>query len=412
MTITLILACSVFNLSNLGAQSHLFYNPVTPIGFDAVLHNPANLGLKENPVYSLRLVSVNLFAVNNILTFNSYNQYFAADTPMNDQEKVELFRTVPDDGLSFIGKLNTGALDFSFRNFGFAFRRFDLINLELSKELIDLALFGNQLGRTYDFKDFRLDNLSYYSFNFAWAFPLIKKKNRFAAIGIGIKYLLGEDVKLTKEISGNFYSDEYLMQGDIFWSRTTATEGNGWAIDLGGTYEYKKCRFGLALLNLSSGILWTKKPEIKIRSARLDSFSVYHAIKSEFLDSVYQVQDSSYPIQPFRTALPVYLTLGAGWKLDSHGSILSWVYEQNFVKTKFTTLTPKFSLNLEWHLLQFIMINPSISLGGSEGLAFALGLGKNIRRFLLGISLQAIQNPVITKAKGIKFGASVGITPP
>jgi hypothetical protein len=412
MMLTLFLTVSLFNLNNLGAQSYLFYNPVTTIGYDAVLHNPANLALKENSDYSIRLASLNLFALNNILTFDSYNQYFTSDSPMNDQDRTELFQKVPNNGLSFDGGLNIGALDFSFRNFGFAFRRFDLLNLNLSKELIDLALFGNELGRTYDFSNLSYDYLAYYSFNFAFALPVIKKKKHFATIGIGLKYLLGEDVRLTENISGNLYSNKYYLQGNITWQRKIATDGNGWAADLGGTYEFKNYRFSLALLNLTSGILWNRKTQINIKNAMLDSFSVYRAIKSDSLDMVYQTQDSFYPIESFKTKLPTYLTFGTGWKIDSNGSILSIIYEQNLVKTKFLILTPKFTLNYEWNLLQFIIINPSISLGGSEGVAFALGLGKNIRRFLIGLSLQSIQNPIINHAKGIKFGLSIGITPP
>jgi hypothetical protein len=412
MMLTLFLTVSLFNLNNLGAQSYLFYNPVTTIGYDAVLHNPANLALKENSDYSIRLASLNLFALNNILTFDSYNQYFTSDSPMNDQDRTELFQKVPNNGLSFDGDLNIGALDFSFRNFGFAFRRFDLLNLNLSKELIDLALFGNELGRTYDFSNLSYDYLAYYSFNFAFALPVIKKKKHFATIGIGLKYLLGEDVRLTENISGNLYSNKYYLQGNITWQRKIATDGNGWAADLGGTYEFKNYRFSLALLNLTSGILWNRKTQINIKNAMLDSFSVYRAIKSDSLDMVYQTQDSFYPIESFKTKLPTYLTFGTGWKIDSNGSILSIIYEQNLVKTKFLILTPKFTLNYEWNLLQFIIINPSISLGGSEGVAFALGLGKNIRRFLIGLSLQSIQNPIINHAKGIKFGLSIGITPP
>ncbi len=412
MTFTLFLTLSLINLSNLGAQSYLFYNPVTTIGYDAVLHNPANLVLKENSSYSLRLVSLNLFAINNILTFESYNQYFTGDSPMKDQDRNEIFQNVPQKGFSFDSDLNYGSLDFSFRNFGFAFRRIDLLSLNLSKELIDLALFGNQLYRTYDLSNFSLDNLTYYSVNLALALPVIKKKNHFATIGIGLKYLLGDDIKLTEEISGNLYSNQYYLQGNVTWQRRTATDGNGWAADLGGTYEFKNYRFSLSLLNLTSGILWNRKTQINIKSALLDSFSVYRVIKSDSQDIVYQTQDSFYPIESFKTKLPTYLTLGTGWKIDNNGSILSVIYEQNLVKTEFSTMTPKFTLNYEWNLLKFIIINPSISLGGCEGVAFALGLGKNIRRFLIGISLQSIKNPVINHAKGIKFGLSIGITPP
>ncbi len=412
MTLTLFLTLSLLNLTNLGSQSYLFYNPVTTIGYDAVLHNPANLALKENSDYSIRLASINLFAINNILTFDSYNQYFTGDSPMNDQDRNGIFKKVPNNGLSFYGNLNYGSLDFSLRNFGFAFRRIDLLSLNLSKQLIDLVLFGNQLYRTYDLNNFSLDNLSYYSFNFAFALPVIKKKNHYAIIGIGLKYLLGDDIKLTEEISGNLYSNEYYLQGDVTWQRRTATDGYGWAADLGGTYEFKNYRFSLALLNLTSGILWNRNTQINIKSALLDSFSVYQVIKSDSLDIVYQTQDSSYSIESFKTKLPTYLTFGTGWKINNNGMILSFIYEQNLVKTKFSTLTPKFTLNYEWNLLQFIIINPSISLGGSEGVAFALGLGKNIRRFLIGISLQSIKNPIINQAKGIKFGLSIGITPP
>jgi hypothetical protein len=130
------------------------------------------------------------------------------------------------------------------------------------------------------------------------------------------------------------------------------------------------------------------------------------------LDSVYRNIDSSFPTQPFRTSIPIYLTLGAGWKFDNFGSMLALIFEQNLADTKFSTFTPKFTLDLEWNVLQVILINPSISFGGREGIAYALGLGKNFKRFLIGINLESIKNPIITQAKGLKFGFSIGITPP
>jgi len=88
------------------------------------------------------------------------------------------------------------------------------------------------------------------------------------------------------------------------------------------------------------------------------------------------------------------------------------VYEQNLVSTKFSTFNPKFSLDLEWNSLEAIIINPSISIGGSEGIGFSLGIGKNIRRLLLGFNLESMGSPSISHAKGLKFGFSLGVAPP
>jgi hypothetical protein len=212
MILNLILTFSIYTLSNFGSQSYPYLNPVTAVGFNAVLHNPANLGLKENPNYSIRVASINASAVNNLLSLDLYNQYLGTDSAINDEQKTELFNTIPAYGLKAKGDLNLGALDFSYRNFGFAFRRVYLGNVKVTKELIDLLLFGNQLRRTYDLNDFSLDYTIYNSFNFAAGFPILKGKEKRAAIGIGLKYLLGDKTQMTQEASGNFYSDEYYVE--------------------------------------------------------------------------------------------------------------------------------------------------------------------------------------------------------
>jgi len=331
---------------------------------------------------------------------------------MNDEQKTEFFRTIPDNGLLFQGDVNLGTLDFTYRNFGFAFRRFDLGNLKVSKELIDLVLFGNQLQRNYDFSNFTLDYLSYYSFNFAVGLPLIKKKKQLATIGIGLKYLLGNQASLTEQASGNFYSNEYFIKGQVSWTRNQASGGSGWGFDLGGTYEISKYRFSLALLNISPGITWTENLKTNVKSITIDSTDIYQIVKNNNLNDILNSNDTSYNTESFRTQIPAYLTLGTGWKFDDFGSMLTLIYEQNLASTKFSTFTPKFTFDLEWNLLQVILINPSISLGGREGITYNLGLGKNLRGFLIGINLGSIKNPIITKAKGLKLGLSIGLTLP
>uniref|UniRef100_A0A7C6A7S1 DUF5723 domain-containing protein n=1 Tax=candidate division WOR-3 bacterium TaxID=2052148 RepID=A0A7C6A7S1_UNCW3 len=412
MILYLTLAVTFFNLTNLGANFPPILNPVTAIGFDAVLHNPANLGLTENPDYSLRLVSLNLCASNNFLNLDLYNQYLGTDSAVDDEHKTKFFRAVPDNGLVAKGDLNLGALDFSYHHFGFAFRRCYLGNIKIPKELIDLVLFGNELGRTYDLSNFSLDYIVYNSFNLAYALPVIKKENRFGTIGLGVKFLLGGSAQITRQALGSLYSDEYFARGKIDWIRTQATGGYGLGIDFGSTYETDKYRFSLAILNLTPGIKWSENPNAKRLTVTIDSFSLYRIVKTNSVDSVFGTEDYSSVIEPFRTPIPIYLTLGAGWKFDDFGSILSLVYEQNLVSTKFSTFNPKFSLDLEWNLLEAIIINPSISIGGSEGIGFSLGIGKNIRRLLLGFNLESMGSPSISHAKGLKFGFSLGVAPP
>lgn len=412
MILTLILVPLIFNLPNLGTQSYLFLNPVTPIGYDAVRHNPANLALTENPDYSLRLVSINAAVINNFFSIDLYNQYLGTDSAINDEQKIEFLNRVPINGLNLKGELNFGALDFSFRNFGFAFQRVYFGNGKIPKELIDLLLFGNQLHRKYDLSNFSFDYIIYNSFNFAFALPVLKRKNKFATIGIGLKYLFGTRAEITKQALGNLYSDEYFISGELTWTRTLATGGYGFGIDFGSTYETSKYRFGLALLNLTPGIIWHKNLKTNVLSLSLDSFRVYRAIKTNSIDSVYQRSDTSFTIQSFRSQIPIYLTLGAGWKLDEFGSILSVIYAQNLLQNEFSTFIAKFNIDLKWNLLQLLIVNPSISLGGSEGIAFALGLGKNFRRLLLSFSLESSKSPNLFRAKGLKFSLSSGITPP
>jgi hypothetical protein len=412
MILNLILTFSIYTLSNFCSQSYPYLNPVTAEGLNAVLNNPANLGLKVNPDYSLRLASINAFAVNNLFSLDLYNQYLGTDSAINDEQKTELFNTVPNYGLKASGDINLGTLDFSYRNFGFAFHRVYLGNVKLTKELIDLVLFGNQLRRTYDLNDFSLDYIIYNSFNFAAGFPIFKRTEKLATLGIGLKYLLGDKAQITQLASGNLYSDEYYVKGQANWTRNSATGGGGWGIDIGSTYEFKKYRFSVALLNLSSGISWTKNPKTMVKDITVDSTDVYQIVKNNNLSQTVRVSDTSYGIGSFRTPMPTNLTFGAAWQFDNFGSMLVLIYEQNLTNTKFSTFTPKFTLDLEWNPFKVILINPSISIGGTEELAYAFGLGKNFRRILIGINLESIKNPIITEAKGLAFGLSIGVTPP
>ncbi|MEO0115367.1 MAG: DUF5723 family protein [candidate division WOR-3 bacterium] len=411
MIVFVLITLTIFNSTNFNTGSSLFRNPVTAIGFDAVINNPANLGLMQSPKYSLRLLTFEGSFVNTLLNLELYNKYFGTDSAIGNELKREFFSQVPEFGIQADGDLHLGALDFSYQKFGFAFRRVYLGAVRMPRELIDLILFGNELYRTYHLNNFSFDYMIYNSFNFAFALPVIQRKDRLGTIGIGLKFLLGEKAQITKQALGNFYSNEYFMDGKIDWIRTTASGGYGLGVDLGGTYDIGRYRFGLAILNCSPGIIWAKNLKTRQMLIMIDSFSVYRAVKTKSLDSVFKKQDTVFVIKSFRTLIPIYLTLGAGWKFDNSGSILSLVYEQNLVTTKFSTFVPKFSLDLKWNLLQAVIINPNIAIGGREGIAFALGLSKNIKRLLISVGLECMKSLSITKARGLKFGLSLGVIP-
>ena len=145
--------------------------------------------------------------------------------------------------------------DIIFNNISFSSRNYLMLDAGIPKSLMQLTLYGNELGEVYDLgMNNSLNIFSENSFGYS-------KKIKNISLGGRIKYLqglaYGEFINLSDN-SAYFYTDSTGLLGKAEYLINQGVGGSGFAMDIGVIYEkYEKdWKFGISLNNLFGKINW------------------------------------------------------------------------------------------------------------------------------------------------------------
>jgi hypothetical protein len=122
------------------------FNPVTAVGPDAMLVNPAQLAYPERPGFACRILGLEAEAGNNSFSIAQYNRYTGAF--LGDSAKADILGSIPKSGLLLAGGAQAAGAEFGYGNFAASVRTAGSAEATLPRDAFDLALQGNELGRT------------------------------------------------------------------------------------------------------------------------------------------------------------------------------------------------------------------------------------------------------------------------
>lgn len=280
-------------------------NPIFSTGSNALLINPANLGLTENPIFSCEIVDLNAGFANNAFNIVQYNRYSGAF--IDETAKKLLLRSVPKSGLAMNTGFNGAMPQFSYRNFAVSVRSDAGAEVVVPKDLIDLILNGNELDRMYSSNGARAK------------FTALLR----SGIGTGKRwgnFLVGASFNY---IRGLFYSQLLNHEARIVTTREgftgegcvgylKAQGGNGWSIDVGGAYQKARLYLGLAVFDLSPGIVWHEQVEERYLTFKVDSANLYELFAGS--DKIYS-RVNRVSSNDVLTYLPIKLNMSIGYQI-------------------------------------------------------------------------------------------------
>ena len=249
----ILLSGYLFNPENIGltGAGSIAYNDMRSI-------NPATISNHKG--LSIQFIGFSFGLGNNFLSISDYNDINGAnfDDPSASKyfpksDVLSLF----DDGLGFNSQFSI-SLPFSnivYNNISFSSRNYCLIDGNLPKSFIELALYGNQENQIYNLDISNSINIfSEHSFGYA-------KKINFLSIGFRIKYLQGLSSGKLRSISDNssyFYTDSIGFLGKAEYLINQSIGGSGIAFDIGilNNNPINGWLFGVSISNLFSRIEW------------------------------------------------------------------------------------------------------------------------------------------------------------
>lgn len=399
---------------------------VTSTGVYSILANPANLAMQGTTIEIstiLPIPSINAVSGNDFMSFSDIEYYFGG---VKDENGNVIGRFLdPAEKETLLSKFNEGnriqtsaAINlFSISvsagkdigNFGFSINDVLGQRTGLPRDLIDLFLNGNRIGRTYYLNDlvFSTSYLREYNFSYARDFSFLLD-NIFKSFSAGITFKLvhgyayteiktvGTTIKTLEDhsilIENNFDANIAVSQDfGINWdfddvknvqniSPFLNPAGVGFGVNLGFAAVLDSIwTFGLSITDIGT-VSWDNNP-VSYKSQ--GSFLISDVTDSTLTDSIQAALEpiGSYS-DGFTSQLPTVLRLGASFRLDRFlkgnfpGKMLLVVgYNQGFNNSLNNTTSPLFSLGFEWKPIDLFPIRSGFTFGGFTGFAWSLGLG-------------------------------------
>ncbi|MBU2464194.1 MAG: hypothetical protein KJ844_08945 [Candidatus Edwardsbacteria bacterium] len=247
-------------------------------GVEGSLANPANLGLENNGGLNIKLFHFGAMAGNNSFNLNDYNR--AAGDFLDDGEKDALLRAIPSSGFRASSSLDAMLLGLAAGRMALTVNLRSAESVCIPRDVFDLALFGNELDRTYSLAASDMgDAWTVAATTLSYGQPIKVGVFKRLSLGIGIKHLMGinygkvgGEINFTTSGSGfnNIGLIEILSAGENdFDTKKLNMNGSGFAADLGLACQLNDhWSLGASLMNLSNGITW--KNDTRKRTLNMD----------------------------------------------------------------------------------------------------------------------------------------------
>ena len=399
---------------------------VTSFGIYSVNSNPANLVIGKTKIEVAAILPIpNLSGStgSDFLTVSDLNYYFGG-VRNNDGQLVGRYLSDADKQI-LLSKFNTGnevrasavlnILAVSFypnKNIGaFAFTINDVFGQKtaIPKDFVEFALYGNEVGREYNFDGLVLSSSYLREYDLSYARDLTKLwKKTFSSFtaGITLKYIQGfayseiersttriitnEDhsIKVINNMKANFafspdldikYDFENIQRIGAFLQPV----GYGWGINIGFAAQLKdKWKFGISITDIGS-VKWSNEATTYLADGDI---VIKDIIDSDVVDSLTSLIKPTEYSSSFNSGLPTTLRVGASVRIDKivKGDFLGELelalgYNQGFNNGVNNTTFPLLSIGAEWKPIEIIPIRSGIVLGGFDGLAWSFGFGIDAR---------------------------------
>lgn len=381
-------------------------------GSDALGWNPANLGLKGNPKFSLNFGVIPLVPFpslqihNNALSPARVYNHILIGTYLDDKAKGEILDFFGDDGLVITPLVQMRILNLSLKSWAFTIGAEVTGKAVAPHSLFNFALFGNRFDEPIDLSetDLQLQSVITIGLAHGWQLnnlPWIKDHVEQLAVGLGVKALVGlgyagfEDfeARLTTHYDGVSAEGNVLGRAGI--------GGKGFALDLGAAAQINdKIAANIAFNNLFGSIKWGIGPTKAIHyslSTEIPSSDFSEA------DSILKanMQDTVYESGAFSSDYPAYMLLGGEYRLMSNWRLMA-AYRQGFSRNFATSPVPAISVGTEYYPISWLPLRFGLAFGGNEGFKWGCGSGLNFKHWRLNWGFSQVGG-FFNHGRGIAF---------
>lgn len=370
-------------------------------GADAALINPANLGLSGHKSYGLQFFGVGAQVTNNAFTLDDYNAYTGAF--LDDEDKEAILNDIPGEGLTVRADVGANAMSIALGSLVLSTTAAGAANMNVSKDVFELALYGNAVGDTISVTGTYSEAVGYGAANLSYGTTIYKNGSRELSVGLTAKYLRGLGVQRIIENTGTAVTNNNGFAGQGSVVIQTATGGSGYALDLGaGMNLNRNYTISACFHNVISKINWNKETTERGFLFDFDSMTVENNNEDYVITDDYEKS-----IPSFSTSLPAEINIGFA---RTTGRLLWAVeWEQGFKTAPGASTTPRFGIGTELRLIPFMPLRAGASAGGGTDPTFSAGTGLHVAFFYIDVAGVTNSGIGLESAKGIQFAVASGL---
>ena len=393
---------------------------------DAIGFNPANIinqrSIDTSTVdFSLGL-NMGLMLDATFAPLNLLDQYFTKNADgskkyLNTADKNDIIEQVGNSPINSIGNIKPISVVVRTKvgTFGFGLEERVGGHFYFDKDFLEIAFFGNEVNRRYDFSDldFNTSWTRQISFSYARKFDVKNNKNfKYINLGASFKPQLG--FYYSEIVDNNlsiFTNDSNQISGSgkmtLLYSGISSERklkapvenaGFGLGFDVGLSTTLENF-FNIGKLNLGFSVTDIGYINWKTNAANYyydGSFLITDITKKEQLDSLEDVINGTRsPIGSFSRMLPTTVRIGAQYKYYSNKQmrdgkvhsedmeLMSFAldYIQGFTNNYGGTTTPIVAFGYEINPVNFLSGRLGVVAGGRENFELSFGLGVNAGPF-------------------------------
>ncbi len=375
----------------------------TATGVEAILTNPANLGMPGQKQFELHLFGLGAYLYNSSISVDFYNRYNGDS--LDADEKEDILSRFPDDGWKIGAQVELPVLAVRVGRFGFAAAAALQGQQAIPKELIRRPLYGIEMHRTYPLGPFTGSAVAYVRYTLAYAHPIEVAPFDAFAVGAGVSFLQGLAHAEILEADG-YFTNDYLAEVEWRLRARTGFKGSGFGLDLGAAAVRKNWRFAVAFTPLFSKISWKSRTEEQRIWIRADSINVVR-LDTLDADEVFDKGDSSYSVGAFGTSLPAGLTIGVAYQWRK--LLLAFDYHQWFRNRYACSTSPEFAFGVECRYVSFFPVRAGFALGGGKGFRPTFGFGIHVLGIRWDFAFGGLGSLIPSHMRGIGFATSLRI---
>jgi hypothetical protein len=339
--------------------------------FDGADINPSLYAMRG--VSRVDFISARASAGNNAFSLGDYSLYNGDF--LTDADKAKIMESVPESGVDTraYASLGTAAVMRGGLYVAAAGRAGQ--NSSMPRDVLDLALYGNEIGRTYCMDGASGEALALADITLGYSRPIDFSGREFFA-GARLHILKGLAYGGVVRAGGSLHTEVESLSGDGEIVTRTAKGGTGYSLDIGACHRtYSHIVISAYILNALSLIRWTSGCREDVNTLIAENVTFGAASADSLLEDFHDSRDLS----GFSTSLaPV---LGIGVEKDLRWAYLSVLYTQGIRQGAFATGRPRLSVAGIWESLGFMDLGAGLAYEAGFGIdeCVRMGFGRSPR---------------------------------